>query len=326
MPQFVLVLFGPTASGKTLILQKLFTGNDKICDAEVISADSMQVYRGLDIGTAKPSAELCAMLPHHLIDIRNPNEQFTAGDFTRLATAAIDNILSKGKLPVVCGGTGFYIKNLIEGLPETPPVDAAVRSALQEELSENGQEALFAQLQVCDPVSAARIHINDSYRLVRAMEVYRATGKPLSSFAKSSAEDQSYGANKANFISFALEWDRMQLYQRINKRCDAMFEAGLAAEVKRLFENGCTPYDPAMRAIGYREFFVQNYDDPENDGEVCWRLADDLEGIKNLVAQNSRRYAKRQITWFKKIKNVSWLKGDDLNEIQRNMRNSLKKF
>ena len=300
----VLVLFGPTASGKTELLEELFgTG---LLRAEIISADSMQVYRGMDIGTAKPSAAERARIPHHLIDIKNADEQFNAGEFVRLAEEACAAAAGRGALPVVSGGTGFYLKNLVMGLGEAPPSDLAVRQILKDELSVRGAASLMEELTRADPVSASRIHINDEYRLLRALEVYRLTGRPLSSYASPwNKESGSVQDSAFRFLLIGLRRSREDIYRRINARAAAMFRAGLPGEVKRLFEAGYTPSDPGLRAIGYREFFV------EENG--AWRLLEDMAGVQALVAQNSRRYAKRQITFFSSIPNVKWIdcgKGD----------------
>jgi len=290
----VLVLFGPTASGKTDLLLRLFgPGADRLCDAEIVSADSMQVYRGMDIGTAKPSAQERSLLPHHLIDIRNPDEQFSVGDFVRLADAAIADIAARGALPVVSGGTGFYLKNCVLGLPESPPSDAAIREALRLELRERGAAALMEELARSDPASAEKIHLNDEYRLLRALEVLRLSGRPLSSFGVSGAEPAHSGPPRprCRFLVVGLFRPREELYRRVNERCAAMFALGLPDEVRRLHEAGYSPRDPGLRAIGYREFFVE--DEPGK-----YRLSQDIAGVHALVAQNSRRYAKRQITFF----------------------------
>ena len=340
----VLALFGPTASGKTAILRKLF--NSSNFQAEVVSADSMQVYRGMNIGTAKPSAEELKLLPHHLIDIRSPSEQFNAGDFVRLADEACLQIAERGKLPVVSGGTGFYLKNFILGLSEAPPSNTEIRKQLKIELHEKGIAALMDELAECDPVSANRIHINDEYRLLRALEVYRSCGKPLSSFEVNSQhsekehpffrEQQCYGGQKRGnyrFIIIGLSRPREELYRRINLRCAAMIEQGLAAEVQSLFEAGYTPDDPGMRAIGYREFFIESDEEPARGTSPQkaqtayagkWRLSRDIEGVQALIAQNSRRYAKRQITFFAKIPDVKWIEcGEDDDETAERIRRLL---
>jgi tRNA dimethylallyltransferase len=297
----VLVLFGPTASGKTDLLMRLFgsgcaqrAGSQK---AEVVSADSMQVYRGMDIGTAKPSSEERLQLPHHLIDIRNPDEQFTAGDFVLLARKAIDDIVKRGCIPIVAGGTGFYLKNLVLGMPEAPPSDQAIRDALKAELQEKGAAALMEELARFDPVSAGKIHLNDEYRLLRALEVQRLCGRPLSSFNSVGAVAPGY-----DFRIIGLYRPREELYRRINERCAAMFDRGLPEEVQKLYEAGYTPRDPGLRAIGYREFFVE---DPPASG--VFRLSRDIAGVRDLVAMNCRRYAKRQITFFSSLPGAKWV-------------------
>jgi tRNA dimethylallyltransferase len=317
------VFFGPTASGKTDILFRLFTDGNIPVSAEIVSADSMQVYRGMDIGTAKPGAAERELLPHHLIDIRNPNEQFNAGDFVRLADEACAGIWRRGKLPVVSGGTGFYLKNFIQGLSEAPPSDHKIRAELKTLLQEKGAAALMEELAAGDPVSAARIHINDEYRLLRALEVLRLTGKPLSSYAVSASQSRNQGQsqnsgqerNRYRFLIIGVERPREELYRRINGRCAAMFREGLPNEVKALYQAGYGPEDPGLKAIGYREFFV---DDPL-DGI---RISVDLKGVEALVAQNSRHYAKRQVTFFASIPGVKWIdasNGDPLEEIRRDV-------
>lgn len=279
---------------------------------EVVSADSMQVYRGMDIGTAKPSPEERAILPHHLIDIRDPSEQFNAGDFVRLAEEACITIASRGKIPVVSGGTGFYLKNLIMGLSEAPPGDPEIRAQLRKELAENGALSLMEELKTADPVSAGRIHINDEYRLLRALEVWRCSGKPLSSFKAPSLSSSVPQNRPFVFTIFGLTRPRDELYRRINERCAQMFKQGLPDEVRTLYEKGYTPNDPGLRAIGYREFFAEDEEASSVPASFTssvpkWRLSNDLEGVQALVAQNSRRYAKRQITFFAGIPGVKWV-------------------
>jgi tRNA dimethylallyltransferase len=299
----VLVLFGPTASGKTEILSELF-GKRRGPEAEIVSADSMQVYRGMDTGTAKPSRAERERLPHHLIDIRDPDEQFNAGDFVRLAGDACAGIHGRGKLPVVSGGAGFYLGNFMLGLPESPPSDAGIRLRIKEDLRSRGAAALLAELAAGDPVSAGRIHVNDEYRLTRALEVLRQSGRPLSSFGKNAAGENS----PFSFIILGLRRPREELYRRINERCAAMFRSGLFEEVRRLRDSGYGPGDPGMRAIGYREFFIE-------DGEGRFRLSEDLAAVEELVAGNSRRYAKRQIAWFASIPGVTWIDANSRSEL-----------
>ncbi len=296
-PLPVLVLFGPTASGKTDVLDRLFGRPDAPFSAEVVSADSMQIYRGMDIGTAKPDAALRSRLPHHLIDILDPKEAFSVGDFVRLADQACTGIAARGALPVVSGGTGFYLKNFVLGLPEAPPSDPAVREELRRELAARGSGALMAELTEVDPASAGRIHKNDLYRLTRALEVYRASGRPLSSFGVSGAAGASSGGRpEYRFLCLSLERDRADLYRRIDARTRQMFSLGLPEEVARLRAEGYGPEDPGLRAIGYREFFL--------DGEAS------LEGIEAEIARNSRRYAKRQIVFAASIPGLVPVRAD----------------
>ncbi|MDR2094084.1 MAG: tRNA (adenosine(37)-N6)-dimethylallyltransferase MiaA [Treponema sp.] len=335
----VVILFGPTASGKTAVLEELFTGTAPF-RAEIVSADSMQVYRGMDIGTAKPTPAERAALPHHLIDIRSPREQFNAGDFVRLASAACRNIHRRGLVPVVSGGTGFYLKTLMYGLPEAPPSDPVLRARLREELKNRGAGALAEELAAFDPVSARRIHINDEYRLLRALEVLRLTGRPLSSYARNGAPAEAApgalsgvrngvpdaagpggmeGECPFRFLLLALDCGREQLYKRINERCAKMFRQGLPGEVETLFRLGYTPLDPGLKAIGYREFFVE-------DEPGTFRVSQDREAVQELIARNSRRYAKRQICYFASIPGVRRIEAGSsaAGEIARALENFLR--
>jgi tRNA dimethylallyltransferase len=277
---------------------------------EVVSADSMQVYRGMDIGTAKPSPEERRRIPYHLIDIRSPGEQFNAGDFVRLADECCGLINGRGALPVVSGGTGFYLKNFILGLGGAPPSDREIRSALREELRLQGAAVLMKELSQVDPASAARIHLNDEYRLLRALEVFRLSGRPLSSYAAFGSSGSVEGPGRGGryrFLTAGLRRGREELYRRINERCAWMFRSGLPGEVKALVEQGYGPQDPGLRAIGYREFFIPSSGGEGEDTPQGFRLAADLTAVEALAAQNSRRYAKRQITYFASIPAVQWI-------------------
>jgi tRNA dimethylallyltransferase len=305
-PVPVLILFGPTASGKTEILNSLagFAARGPWRGLEVVSADSMQVYRGMDIGTAKPSPEERRRIPYHLVDIRNPGEQFNAGDFVRLADECCAQINGRGALPVVSGGTGFYLKNFILGLSEAPPSDREIRAALWEELRRRGAAALAEELSRADPASAARIHPSDEYRLLRALEVFRAGGRPLSSYRPGSGA--AGREERYRFLTVGLRRERRELYRRIDERCARMFRAGLPAEVKALAEQGYGPRDPGLRAIGYREFFVPAAAEG-GDSPAEFSLSGDLAAVETLAARNSRRYAKRQITYFAGIPSARWI-------------------
>jgi tRNA dimethylallyltransferase len=315
VPAFI--LFGSTASGKTEVLEELFVSREAPFAGEVVSADSMQVYRGMDIGTAKPGPELLERLPHHLIDIRDPNEQFNAGEFVRLADEACIRISGRGKLPLISGGAGFYLRNFVLGLPEAPPSDPFIRQALKEELKAGGIEPLAKELACCDPVSAGRIHINDEYRLLRALEVFRLTGRPLSSYVPGGAVVQEGSRPAYRFLILGLRRPREEVYRRIDERCAEMFRRGLPAEVRRLFDEGYTPENPGLRAIGYREFFT-----PGADG--AWMFIENPQGVETLVARNSRRYAKRQETFFVSLPDVKWI--DASRDPLENIKQELEKF
>jgi tRNA dimethylallyltransferase len=328
----VLVLFGPTASGKTEILSRFAArveGKGPWRGLELVSADSMQIYRGMDIGTAKPSAEERRRIPHHLIDIRDPDEQFNAGEFVRLADECCPRIAGCGALPVVSGGTGFYLKNFILGLSPAPPSDRDIRGALREELRLRGAASLMEELSRVDPPSAGRIHLNDEYRLLRALEVFRLSGRPLSSFqpvfggqppsggrsspgGSSPGEEGDGGAlsgegrGEYRFLILGLRRERQELYRRIDERCARMFRSGLADEVKALVDRGYGPEDPGLRAIGYREFFIPAASGEGGDSPP-FQLAADLGAVETLTARNSRRYAKRQICYFASIPRVRWI-------------------
>ncbi len=289
----VLLIFGPTAVGKTALLEAPVFKN-----SEIINADSMQVYRGMDIGTAKPDAAFLSRVKHHLIDIRGPGEQFHAGDFVELADRLVTEIIGRGRLPVICGGTGFYFKNFIYGLPDAPPSDELIRKRLQAELDAGGAESLVKRLEKADPVSAARINKNDNYRILRALEVFEVSGRPLSEYRIPSKPRAEYDC-----LLVGLNREREELYKRINQRVDIMFAEGLEDEVSRLRAEGCNETYPGMKGIGYREFFTA-----EKEGLTRERLAE-------LIKRNSRHYAKRQITWFGQLEGINWFSPDDIDGI-----------
>ena len=289
----VVLIFGPTAVGKTALLEAPVFNN-----SEIINADSMQVYRNMNIGTAKPDMEFLRRVKHHLIDIREPQQQFHAGEFVELADQLAADITQRGKLPVICGGTGFYFKNFIYGLPDAPPSNEAVRRRLQAEFEANGAEDLRKRLAEIDPASAARINANDNYRILRALEVYESSTKPLSEYEVPSQPRPGY-----RILLIGLNRDREELYERINMRVDIMFDQGLEAEVASLMAAGCVETDPGMKGIGYREFFTAGKEGLDN------------EQLKELIRRNSRRYAKRQITWFRQLENINWFSPEDIDGI-----------
>ena len=279
----VVVIFAPTASGKTALTRELFCGRGShfILNAEIISADSQAVYKGMNIGTAKPEPDFCREIPHHLIDLVTPDIQFSVADFVEKADAACHDIYSRGKLPVVCGGTGFYIRNFLFGLPKTPKSDERIRNQLKERIEKEGNEALYAQLKIVDPETAAKIHVNDAYRICRALEVFYTTGKKLSDCKLENKLREQY-----KFLFLVLEPPREVLYERIRQRVDMMFQAGLEAEVQGLIKAGYTKESPGMKAIGYSEFFEEGWS---------------KEKIRQAIKHDSCKYAKKQYTYIRDI-------------------------
>jgi tRNA dimethylallyltransferase len=292
----VVCLFGPTAVGKTDLLEELFGDS-----AEIISADSMQVYRLLDIGSAKPDPPSLKRIPHHLIDILDYTEQFNTGDFVRLAEECIRGIHNRGKLPVLSGGTAFYFKNLLFGLPPIPPIPAGLRETLNDELSEKGPQALHMQLALVDPETAERLNPADRSRIVRALEVFRGTGQALSTYKTASKP-----RNDLPCLLLGLERPRAELYERINERVEIMFQQGLYEEVKNLITRGACEDDPGMKGIGYSEFFPFLR-------EGCLTLGD----VKARIQKDSRRYAKRQMTFFSSLPGVQWFHPDQTEDVRK---------
>lgn len=285
-----IVIFGATACGKTDFAVSVFGRNSASGLAgtcEIINADSVQVYRESLIASARPTAEERQEVPHHLVGIREGSQEFSVSDFVREADAACENIFQRGRVPVLLGGSAFFLKNFLLSLPVTPPADEAVRKRLQAELQQFGETALFERLQKCDPVSASRIQMRDHYRVLRALEVYETAKKPLSSFELSTELRSRY-----RFLILTLTRPRETLYRRIERRVDKMFAGGLCEEFETLYRKGYTAESPIMKAIGYREFFTVNEKAP---------LSADPEVVKALIKRNTRRYAKRQETFFKKI-------------------------
>jgi len=280
----VLVLTGPTASGKTRIAL-LIARN---LDAEIVSADSRQVYKYMDVGTAKPSPEERQLVKHHFVDELNPDQEFNAGEFGKAGRKIIDDILSRHKLPLVVGGSGLYIRSLVDGFFEGPSADKTLRRALYDRLKVEGHQALLSELRKIDPVSASQMLPANTRRIVRALEVHQLTGTPISELQRCPV--------KINLVPcFAgLLWDRKLLYERINKRVDNMIEHGLVEEAKRLQSRGYSRTLNAFQTVGYKEAFdyVAGY-------ITCERMVD-------LIKQNSRRFAKRQLTWFRRDNRIRW--------------------
>ena len=283
---------GPTASGKTALSVALA----RRLSGEVICADSMQVYKGLDVGTAKATREEMEGVPHHLMDFLSPEESFSVADYVALAQQTVADVAGRGRLPILVGGTGLYIESFVNGIRFTEEkTDPDLRRRLTEEAKALGSGAMHRRLAQLDPESAAAIHPNNTGRVLRALELYYATGKTASrQKADSRPEKPPYNA-----LVFCLTWaDRARLYQRIDLRVDRMLEAGILEEARMVYENRAR-YRTAAQAIGYKEFF------PYFEGEAS--LATCAEKLK----QASRNYAKRQLTWFRRMEGVVWLDAAD---------------
>ena len=283
----ILVICGPTASGKSDLALSLA----HILDGEIINADSMQVYRGMDIGTAKPTPEQRAEIPHHLLDIADPDQPFSAADFAAAADVAIADISSRGKRAIVVGGTGLYIRSLLKGLVDSPGDDGKIREALRTEAGERGNQAMLEELRQVDPELAERIHPNNMVRVIRALEVFRTTGIPLSRYQ----QEHNFSGQRYHSLQIGIRVDRPLLYSRIDDRVKIMLEQGLRQEVQQLLQAGYGPESKAMRSIGYKETTAHLA------GEYS------LNEAIRLIQRNTRHYAKRQLTWFNADKDILWL-------------------
>lgn len=288
MSKKIVVICGPTASGKTALSIALA----KAFDGEVVSADSMQIYRRMDIGTAKPTREEMDGVPHHMLDVAEPGEAYSVSRYVEEATACVENILARGKLPIICGGTGLYIDGLIRGTDYQPAgTDNGIREQLEGEWEAQGAEQMMARLAAVDPDSAARLHLSDKRRILRALEVYLATGETITVHnARTKAIPPRYEA-----IMIGLNTEPRQiLYDRIDRRVGIMLEQGLLQEVQSLLEDGLLD-GTAAQAIGYKELLAYFR------GEMT------LETAADLIRQKSRNYAKRQLTWFRRDERVNWI-------------------
>jgi len=286
LPSLV-ILVGPTAVGKTELSLKLA----ETFSMEIISADSMQVYRYMDIGTAKPAPAERKRVPHHLIDIVYPDETFTVADYQERYQRVYNDLHDRNVLPLLTGGTGLYIRAVTRGFifPD-PPADPRLRSELKEIVREKGKEFIHSWLNRVDPESAARIHVNDVKRTIRALEVYLTCGAPFSRLQKATVDDRLPG----NIIYLGLTRDREELYRRIEERVDAMISRGLVQEVEELMGRGYGPDLQSMQGLGYKEMI------PVVKGETG------LDEAVNLLKRRTRRYAKRQMTWFRREPVEKW--------------------
>jgi len=290
---FSIIILGATASGKTNLSLELASQN-----GEIISVDSRQVYKYMDIGTAKPSNEELLSIPHHLISIIEPNERFTAGLFKRESEKLIDNIYNKDKIPFLVGGTGLYFNSILYGLSPIPAVPTYIRDFVDEKIKTKGIERIYEILAKIDPLYAEKVHKNDRQRISRAIEVFCFTKKPISSFFVKRIN------NNIRFIKIGIEMDRELLYKRIDYRVDIMIKNGLIEETENLLKMGYSKDSFGMKTIGYAEIvdYIEN------------RISKE-EAIE-LIKRNTRHYAKRQITWFKKIDGISWFNYNDTTKIK----------
>lgn len=292
MPPKILVICGPTASGKTALAVELALRHH----GEVVSADSMQIYRRMDIGTAKPTREEMRGVPHHMLDVADPEEDFSVARYVDMAAKCVDDILSRGKLPILAGGTGLYIDSLLSGRTFAPfQPDSPLRGQLEEQLRREGGAAMLARLAQVDPDSAARLHPNDEKRIVRALEVYQSTGKTITQHnLETQAIPPRYDA-----LTLALAFERREdMWSRIDRRVDQMMDQGLVAEVQGLLDSGVPAKCTAMQAIGYKEM------------AAALRGDGDVDRAAREIQLRSRQYAKRQLTWFRRNGAAKWITWD----------------
>ncbi|MBK8014041.1 MAG: tRNA (adenosine(37)-N6)-dimethylallyltransferase MiaA [Deltaproteobacteria bacterium] len=278
---------GPTASGKTdLAIQLAMRVN-----GEIVSVDSAQIFIGLDVGTAKPPASVLACTPHHVVDIVSPDVQWSAADYVQAADTAIADIRARGKTPILCGGTGLWMRALVRGIFEAPPIDPEIREAVRGELATRGPEAMHAELSVCDPVAASRIQSRDPQRIGRALEVFRQTGIPISTFqAQHGFQDRRY-----RLLGVAPRRSRADLAVRIEKRVQEMYAGGIIEEVERCLGAGLRRDAPGLSIIGYRDVVAML------EGRMT------REEAERATATATRRYAKRQENWFNHEPDVEWI-------------------
>lgn len=299
----IILLVGPTCVGKSDIAIELA----RELKTDIISADSRQVYRGMDIGTAKPPKNMLAVVRHYLIDIIDPDEPFSAGAYKRLADESINGMFKKGRIPIIAGGTGLYIKSVTSGLWSGPEADWHLRNKLKNEEEEHGDGYLHNRLSSIDPESAEKIHPHDIIKIIRALEVYYIKGKPLSYFHK----EHRFEGSLYNFVMIGLRRERGDLYKRIEKRVDRMIDDGLIEEVRGLMDNGYDESLPSMHGLGYKQII----------GYLKGRW--DIDEAITMLKIDSKRYAKRQFTWFNKRKEVIWIDLTDKEGIEEGFQKTM---
>jgi tRNA dimethylallyltransferase len=282
----VFVLVGPTASGKTAVSLPLA----RLLNAEIISADSRQIYRHMNIGTAKPTPVECARVPHHFVDMLNPDQEYSAGEFGIRGREEIQRIFARGHMPLVVGGAGLYVKSLVDGFFDGPPADPAVRAQITERYAAGGTEALLEELRRVDPAFASEVDPTKPRRMIRALEVFHVTGVPISRLHEEQRIEIPFEPKL-----FGLNWPRAELCERINRRCAAMLEGGMLEEVEGLIQRGYGPELPSLKTVGYAEALALR------EGRIG------RDEMVRLFARNSRRYAKRQMTWFRRDARIEWI-------------------
>lgn len=305
--QKLIVLVGPTAIGKTELSLSLA----EEFDCEIISMDSMQIYKYMDIGTAKPTKEERQRVVHHLVDFVDPADEYNVSRFVSDASLAIEKIRSKNKRPMLVGGTGLYLKGLIEGLFEMAPIPADVREQIAEMERAKGTDFLYEQLKNCDPGSAGRLHLNDRQRIKRALEIYYATGKPWSSHLKKQVQQKKQHKERFRTIKIGLQTKREILYDRINRRVDIMIDSGLLGEVEKLLAMGYNRDLNSMQSIGYKHML--------NFLDETWTWQDAIR----LLARDTRHYAKRQLTWFGHDDTIHWFEPTEKENITQTIKEFL---
>ena len=293
--QKIIVICGPTASGKTALSIELA----KKINGEIISSDSMQIYKDMDIGTAKPSKEEMQGIKHYLLDFVEPSQRYSVAEFKKDAELAIEEILAKGKIPIIVGGTGLYVDSLIYGIEyQDIQLDESYRQELEQRVEDEGLDKLYEEAKKIDSQAIEKISQNDKKRILRILEIYKATGKNKT---EQEIESRKQGV-KYDYKVFAINWDREILYERINKRVDIMIEQGLIQEVEQLLQK-YNQFPTAMQGLGYKE--VVEY----LQGQIT------KDEMIEKIKMETRRYAKRQITWFKKNKQTIWIEHKDLQKI-----------
>ncbi len=305
MERKVIVIAGPTCSGKT-------SAGIALCErirSEIISADSRQIYKKLDIGTAKPTLDELKRVKHHFINLLDPDQEYNVSRFEKEALEKINLLLGKSKIPVVVGGSGLYIRALIDGIFDSVDPDSDYRAELHALRDKFGNEALYEKLKNADPVSASRMLPQNWKRVIRALEVFNSTGEPIWK-----AQEKEKKISDIKFYQFGLEWERELLYKNIESRVDEMIESGLIAEVEKILNSGYSKKMNSLNTVGYKEIisYLEN--------EITFERA------VELIKRNTRRYAKRQLTWFRKDNRINWIKVTSRNDLEKVPEFILKNF